>query len=51
MANTKNFELLKVMVRTLSEDATAESMAMLLEDVEVKASERVKCIKEKEELK
>jgi hypothetical protein len=51
LANTKNYGAVKAMVRTLSEDATAEDMAALLEDIEIKFNEKAAFIKEKEELK
>ena len=34
MANTKNYEAVRMMVRTLPTDAAAEDMAALLEDIE-----------------
>ena len=33
LANTKNYEAIKMMARTLPNDATAEDMAALLEDI------------------
>jgi len=33
MANTKNYETVKIMVRTLPQDATAQDMVALFEDV------------------
>lgn len=39
------------MTRTLSEDATAEDMAALLEDIESKFKEKTAFLLEKEELK
>ena len=44
MANIKNYGAVKMMVRTLSPDATADDMAALLEDIEGK-------LKDKEEFK
>jgi hypothetical protein len=35
-ANTKNYKSVKMLVRTLLEDATAEDMGALLEDIEGK---------------
>lgn len=40
LANTKNYVVVKAMVRTLPQDATAEDMADLLEDIEMKLNER-----------
>lgn len=40
MANTKKYEAVKMMVRTLSQDATAEDMAALLEDIEGKMKDK-----------
>jgi hypothetical protein len=51
LANTKNYEAVKMMVRTLAEDATAEDMAALLEDIEIKLNDKAAFIREKEELK
>jgi len=34
MSNTKNYEAVKMMVRTLTTDATADDMAALFEDIE-----------------
>jgi hypothetical protein len=46
MANTKNYEAVKMMVRTLPEDASAEDMAALLEDIEKEI--QVKAVRNKE---
>jgi hypothetical protein len=40
LANTKNYEAIKMMVRTLPEDATAEDMAAFLEDIEGKLQDK-----------
>jgi hypothetical protein len=40
LSNNKNYEAIKLMVRTLPKDATAEDMAALLEDVEIKLNEK-----------
>jgi hypothetical protein len=45
LANTKNYEAIKMMVRTLPEDATAEDMGALLEDIEGKLQEKEMFIK------
>jgi hypothetical protein len=51
LANTKNYEAVKIMVRTLSEDATTEDMVALLEDIDIKLNEKAAFIEEKKELK
>ena len=40
MANTKNYNAVKVMVRSLPPEMLAEDMAALLEDIEVKVKEK-----------
>jgi hypothetical protein len=45
LANTKNYKAIKMMVRTLPEDATAEDMGALLEDIEGKLQEKEMFIK------
>ena len=51
IANTNNYEAVKIMSRTLPIDANAQDMAALLEDVKAKSKEREAFIMEKEELK
>jgi hypothetical protein len=51
MANTKNYEAVKMMVRTLPEDASAEDMAALLEDIEKEIQGKIVFNKQKEEFK
>jgi hypothetical protein len=51
LSNVKNFETVKIMVRTLPENATAEDIAALLEDIEIKVKEKAAFNREKEELK
>jgi hypothetical protein len=51
LANTKNYEAVKTMVKTLPKDATAEDMTALLEDIDIKLNEKAAFIREKEELK
>lgn len=51
LANTKNYEAIKMMVRTLPEDATAEDMFALLEDIENELQRKTTLVREKEELK
>jgi hypothetical protein len=35
LANIKNYKAVKLMVRTLPQDATAQDMGALLEDIEI----------------
>jgi hypothetical protein len=49
IANTKNYEAVKIMVRTLPQDATAQDMIALLEDIEGRANDRAAAIKVEEE--
>jgi hypothetical protein len=51
IANTKNYEAVKMMVRTLPTDATAEDMGALLEDIEKEIQGRIVINKLREELK
>lgn len=50
-ANTKTYEAVKLMVRTLLEDAKPDDMAALLEDIEKELAGRQKFLQEKEEFK
>jgi len=50
-SNTKNYEAVKLMVRSLSYDASVEDMAALLEDIEAELVLKHKFKLEKEELK
>jgi hypothetical protein len=51
LANTKNYEAVKLVVRTLPMDASAEDMGALLEDIEKEIQGRTVINKLREELK
>jgi 5-enolpyruvylshikimate-3-phosphate synthase len=50
-ANTKNYGAVKMMVRVLTQDSTADDMASLLEDIESKLNEKLAFENDKKELK